>query len=284
MKLGGDGIMLCKEGVTMKDYARHAGNLLSRVRSARPVVHSITNYVVMNSTANVLLAMGASPIMAHALEEMEDICAISSSLVVNIGTLSHAWIDSMSMACRIAARTSKPFVLDPVGAGASRLRTETALGILQNTPPTVMRGNASEILSLAKEEGYTRGVDSVHRTDQAIASARSMATATKVVVAVTGETDIVTDGEHTLRVTGGHPLMGFVTGTGCASSVIVGAFLAVETDAVIASASALAFFGLAAEMASRDANTPGTFWVRVLDHLYSITPAELEASATINPL
>jgi hydroxyethylthiazole kinase len=266
----------------MTDYARAAGDILDRIRRSRPVVHSITNYVVMNSTANVLLAMGASPIMAHAPEEMEDISMISNTLVVNIGTLSRQWIDAMNLACRLAKACDKPVVLDPVGAGATRLRTETACEIIKQSVPTVIRGNASEILSLSPQGGTTRGVDAMHSVDDAVEAARSSAASLGTVIAVTGERDLVTDGKRSLAITGGTRLMTAVTGTGCAASVIVGAFLAVEKDAVIAAASALAFFKLAGEKAAAEAPSPGSFWVKVLDALYTITPEDLGAGAKIS--
>ncbi|MCX5861508.1 MAG: hydroxyethylthiazole kinase [Deltaproteobacteria bacterium] len=265
----------------MVNYGERAGEILSRIRASKPVVHSITNYVVMNSTANVLLAMGASPIMAHATEEMEDISAISNSLVINIGTLSHTWIEAMQLACHIAVSKGKPIVLDPVGAGATKLRTETALRIIGSTPPTVIRCNASEVLSLSGREGSTRGVDSVHNVPDAVETACSIALSLGTVIAVTGERDLVTDGSRSLIVAGGDPMMGYVTGTGCAASVIVGAFLAEEKDAVIAAAAALAFFGLAGQNAAAEAKAPGSFWVKTVDALYSITPEDLAESTRI---
>jgi hydroxyethylthiazole kinase len=265
----------------MVNYGARAGEILSRIRASKPVVHSITNYVVMNSTANVLLAMGASPIMAHAVEEMEDISAISNSLVVNIGTLSNAWIEAMHLACRIAVSTGKPFVLDPVGAGATKLRTQTALRIIGSSPPTVIRGNASEVIALSGQDGSTRGVDSVHNVEDALDTAGSIAQSLGTVIAVTGERDLVTDGSRSLIVEGGDRMMGYVTGTGCAASVIVGAFLALEENAVVAAAAALAFFGLAGQKAAAEAQAPGSFWVKTIDALYAISPGELEAQARI---
>ncbi len=266
----------------MANYGKSAGEILSRIRANKPVVHSITNYVVMNSTANVLLAMGASPIMAHAAEEMEDIEAISTSMVINIGTLSKQWIEYMNLASRIARDMGKPFVLDPVGAGATKLRTDAARNIIESYKPTVVRGNASEILALSPEGGKTRGVDSIHTMEDAVEAARTIALSLNTVIAVTGERDLVTDGKRSLIVTGGHSLMGYVTGTGCAATVIVAAFLAEEKDAVTATAAALSFFGLAGERAAEGAQGPGSFWVNVLDQLYKITPAELEDAARIN--
>jgi hydroxyethylthiazole kinase len=266
----------------MVQHTRAAAEILERIRRVKPVVHSITNYVVMNSTANVLLAMGASPIMAHAPEEMEDLSKISSALVINIGTLSRPWIESMHLAARVAVEMGKPYLLDPVGSGATRLRTETALGLIKSSLPTVIRGNASEVLSLSPQGGTTRGVDSIHSTEDAIDAARAIAKSLGTVIAVTGERDLVTDGDRSLIVTGGHPLMGYVTGTGCAASVIIGAFLAQERDTVLASACGLAFFGLAGERAAVAAPSPGSFWTKVLDELYMITPDDLEAKARIH--
>jgi len=265
----------------MSEYGKAAAGILGRIRSSKPVVHSITNYVVMNSTANVLLAMGASPIMAHAPEEMEDLVGIPGSAVINLGTLSVAWIESMKLAARLCAAAQKPFVLDPVGAGATQLRTRTAKDIVVEALPAVIRGNASEILSLSPEGGTTRGVDSIHTMENAVEAARSVATSLRTVIAVTGERDLVTDGRRSLVVSGGHPLMGYVTGTGCAASVVVGAFIAAEADALTASATALAFFGLAGSKAGAEAQAPGSFWVKLLDALYTITPEELESEAVI---
>jgi hydroxyethylthiazole kinase len=265
----------------MANYGKSAGEILSRIRTNKPVVHSITNYVVMNSTANVLLAMGASPIMAHAAEEMADIAAISTSMVINIGTLSKQWIENMYLACRIAKDMGKPFVLDPVGAGATKVRTDTARYISELYKPTVVRGNASEILALSPEGGKTRGVDSIHTMEEAVEAARIIARSLDTTIAVTGERDLVTDGTRSVIVTGGHPLLGYVTGTGCAATVVIAAFLAEEKDPVVAATAALAFFGLAGERAAQGEPGPGSFWAGVLDELYRITPDELEKSARI---
>lgn len=268
----------------MAEYSTVAGGILRRIRDTRPVVHNITNYVVMNSTANVLLAMGASPIMAHAPEEVEQVLKLADALVINIGTLSRSWIDSMILANRVCKVAGKPCVLDPVGAGATALRTDTAHLLINEATPTVIRGNASEILSLSPKGGTTRGVDSIHTVEDAVDAAKQVASSIGTVVAVTGERDLVTNGERSLIVTGGHPLMGYVTGTGCAATVIVAAFLARGDDPLVATAAALAFFGLAGETAASETQAPGTFWVRLLDALYTITPANLEARARIKDI
>ncbi len=266
----------------MTKLAELSAEILERVETVRPVVHNITNYVVMNSTANVLLALGASPIMAHAPEEMQDLASISNSLVVNIGTLSKPWIESINLACRIAVVKNKPFVFDPVGTGATKFRTDTACNIIKFSSPTVIRANASEVLSLSDGADCTRGVDSVHTVEQAMDSAAKIADSFRTVIACTGKSDLVTDGSRGLLVEGGSPLMSYVTGTGCAASAIVGAFIAVEKDPVYASAAALAFFKVAAEKAAAQATSPGSFWVRVIDALFEITPSELARLARIS--
>ncbi len=245
-------------------------------------MHSITNYVVMNSTANVLLAMGASPIMAHATEELNEIVGIASSIVINIGTLSPQWIESMNYACRLAKIAGKPLVLDPVGAGATKYRTDTAVNIVKTSVPSVIRGNASEILSLSPQGGTTRGVDSMHNMEDAFEAARTVAADLGTCAAVTGERDLVTDGSRNLVIANGHPFMRTVTGTGCVATVIVAAFLAAEPDPVLASAAALAYFGLAGEKAAKESSGPGTFWQKTLDALYTITTEDLEAGARIS--
>ncbi len=265
----------------MTELAKFAAENLHKVRRKRPLVHSITNFVAMNSTANALLALGASPFMSHILEEMEDVSAISHALVINIGTLSKPWIQSMNAAARLSRILSKPYVLDPVGSGASRFRTQTAQELIRYAPPTVIRGNASEILSLSSKGGQTRGVDSMHSVDDAIGAATETSRSLGSVIAVTGERDVVTDGYRTFVVSGGHPWMTAVTATGCAASVIVGAFLAVEKDATLSAASALAFYKLVAERAADGAKGPGSYWVNVIDQLHSITPLEVEENARI---
>ena len=257
------------------DLAQKVGLQLARVRSTRPVVHSITNFVVMNSTANVLLAMGAAPIMAHALDEIGDISAISNSLVINIGTLSGSWIKSMEEAAQCARDLGKPFVLDPVGSGATQLRTKTACNIARFLTPTVIRGNASEILSIARVGSKTRGVDSINSTEDAMESSIVLANSLGNVIAVTGAIDFVTDGKRSLIITGGSPITARVTGTGCAASVIVGAFLAVEEDPLFATAGALGYFKVVAEKASAVSSGPGSFWIRVLDELHNISSEDL---------
>jgi hydroxyethylthiazole kinase len=271
-----------KDGLnTMPIFAHAAAQNLSTVRAKAPLVHNITNLVVMNYTANALLAMGASPVMAHALEEVEEMAALAGALVLNIGTLTAEWVESMLKAGRSASRAGTPVILDPVGSGATALRTSTAGRIIAETRPAVVRGNASEILSLREAGSRTRGVDSRHGVDQAADAARSLAAELQCVLAITGPVDLVTDGRRVVRVANGHPLMGRVTGTGCTATAAIAAFLTVDPDPLRAAATALAYFGLAGETAARSASAPGSFMIGMLDALYTITPEQLEAGCKI---
>jgi hydroxyethylthiazole kinase len=262
---------------------RIAGRL-EDVRSQRPLVHNITNYVVMNSTANALLALGASPVMAHAGEEVEEMTALAGALVLNIGTLSAPWIAAMFKAAAVARQKRVPMVLDPVGAGATRLRTETAQRILSECKPAVVRGNASEILALSGGDFSARGVDASHTVDQARSAAVQVARQPGLTVAVTGPEDFVTDGLRVARIRNGHPLMARVTGTGCAASAITGAFCAVEPDAFAATVAALVVFGIAGELAAKGAPRPGTYQVRLLDALDEISPAHIRTLTQLETL
>ena len=257
-----------------------AKNLLA-LREKKPLIHNITNYVVMNYTANALLAMGASPVMAHAQNEVEDMVAFAGALVLNIGTLTDDWISSMIKAGKKASQLDTPIVLDPVGSGATPLRTNSAKNIIHQTKIKVIRGNASEILSLRDENSKTKGVDSIHTVDEAAEAARNLADELHTTLAITGPVDLITDGTRVLRVSNGHPLMGYVTGTGCTATATIGAFLAVDDDPLSATATALAFFGLAGEVAAETASAPGTFMIQMLDALYTITPERLKQRCKI---
>lgn len=256
------------------DAARAADNL-AQVRALKPLVHNITNYVVMNFTANVLLAAGASPVMAHAENEVEEMVSFAKALVLNIGTLDDAWIASMLKAGRKASALGVPIILDPVGAGATKLRTDTAKRILAETKVTLVRGNASEILALGGVAAKTKGVDAADSVDAAAVRAGSLARELGVPVAITGPVDFITDGKRIVRVANGHPLMGCVTGTGCGATAIIGAFAGVDADPVSAAATALAYYGLAGEYAADGAAGPGSFAVRFLDALHSLTSEEV---------
>jgi hydroxyethylthiazole kinase len=258
-----------------------AAQNLAAVRENKPLIHNITNYVVMNYTANALLAMGASPVMAHAQNEVEDMVSFAGALVINIGTLEDEWITSMLKAGKKASEHNTPIILDPVGSGATALRTNAAKAIIDETRLSVIRGNASEILSLRHEDSKTKGVDSIHSVDEAAQTATVLAQELNTSLAITGPVDLVTDGNRVIRVSNGHPLMGYVTGTGCTATTTIGAFLAVDDDPVSATATALAFFGLAGEVAGQKAEAPGSFMIQLLDALYTITPKDLRESCKI---
>lgn len=255
-------------------HSSAAWRSLSEVRRTAPLVHSITNYVAMDVTANALLAVGASPAMVHAEEEAEEFTGVASALVINIGTLSPEWVRSMRRAADRAVELGKPWVLDPVGAGATAYRTRTARDLSERRP-TVIRGNASEILAVAGEAAATRGVDSVHASDSALDAARALADEAECVVAVTGAVDYVTDGSRVLAVENGHPLMTRVTALGCTATALTGAFLAVERDPCLASAQALGVLGLCGEIAAGGAEGPGSLRWRLLDALHRLSEHDL---------
>jgi len=265
----------------MSDYSQRAAHNLAALRAQKPLIHNITNFVVMNYTANALLAMGASPVMAHAPNEVEEMVGLAGALVLNIGTLTEEWIDSMITAGKAAAKRRLPVVLDPVGSGATALRTRSARRIISDVRPAVIRGNASEVLSLRNASSMTKGVDALHAVDDAARSAAALARELRAVVAITGPVDLVTDGRRTARVANGHSLMGRVTGTGCTATAAIGAFLAVDTDPLSAAATALAYFGLAGEVAAETAAAPGSFMIGMLDALYTITPEQLQKGCRI---
>jgi hydroxyethylthiazole kinase len=261
--------------------AAQAAKNLKQVRETKPLVHNITNFVVMNFTANLLLAAGASPVMAHAENEVEEMVSFAKALVLNIGTLDDAWIAAMLKAGRKASALGVPIILDPVGAGATRLRTDAAKRILAETRVTLVRGNASEILALGGTASKARGVDSADSVDAAAGRAVRLAQELGVPVAITGAVDFITDGKRVVRVANGHPLMGRVTGTGCGATAIIGAFAGVDSDPVSAAATALAYYGLAGEYAADGAAGPGTFMIRFIDALHALTLEEVAQGCKI---
>jgi len=265
----------------MATLSEKAAANLALLREKKPLIHNITNFVVMNYTANALLAMGASPVMAHAQNEVEDMVSFAGALVLNIGTLTDDWIAAMIKAGIKASAMGTPIILDPVGSGATPLRTNSAKQIIEQTDIKVIRGNASEILSLRHADSKTKGVDSVHSVDEAAATAKILAEELQTTLAITGPVDLITDGQRVIRVSNGHPLMGYVTGTGCTATTAIGAFLAVDGDPVSATATALAFFGLAGEVAGQSASAPGSFMIGMLDALYTITPDQLKEGCKI---
>ena len=260
----------------------NAGDSLRRLREAKPLVHQITNYVVMNETANATLALGALPVMAHAREEVEEMAAIAGALVLNIGTLSPHWVDAMLLAGRAANERGTPLVLDPVGAGATTYRTETARRLLDELDVTVLRGNAGEIATLVGVDAEVRGVESIGASLEPAELAREAGRRLGLVASVTGPVDHVSDGRRTIAVENGDPMLATITGTGCISSALTGCFLAVNADRPLeAAAEALVALGVAGEDAARDAKGPGSFHVGLYDALAALDPATLDGKARI---
>jgi len=258
------------------------GDSLRRLRAAKPLVHQITNYVVMNETANATLALGALPVMAHAREEVEEMAAIAGALVLNIGTLSPSWVEAMLLAGRTANAHGVPVVLDPVGAGATRYRTETAKRILSEVDVSVLRGNAGEVATLVGIDAEVRGVESIGAGSDPRELALTAGRTLGVVASVTGAVDHVSDGTTVLAIANGDPLLATVTGTGCMSSAITGCFLAVDRERPLeAAAAALVAFGVAGEDAAREAAGPGSFHVGLYDALAALDPASLDARARV---
>ena len=250
---------------------------LETLRAQAPLIHNITNYVVMNTTANALLAVGASPVMAHAVEEVEHMVTYARALVLNIGTLSPAWIQAMLRAGRAARARGIPIVLDPVGAGATALRTDTALRLLGEIGVSVVRGNASEIRALRQEHGAgPKGVDSTDEVDAAVDAARSLVDRYSVVVSISGPTDVIIGTGQLARVRNGHAMMSRVTGMGCTASALTGALLAVEASTFQAATQAMILTGIAGELAGASAAGPGSFQMYFLDALYAMTKTEID--------
>ena len=248
----------------------NTGKTLAELRKLGPVVHNITNYVVMNNTANALLAVGASPVMAHAQEEMADMVAIASALVINIGTLSKEWVKSMFLAAEHAGRRGIPIVIDPVGAGATPYRTSTVRELLAAVRPAIIRGNGSEIMAACGERVQTKGVDSGAASNDAVAAAKALHESTGATICISGATDFIVSASGVGKIANGHPMMTRVTGLGCTATALCGAFAAVNSDYGQAAAQAMVVMGIAGEMAAEGAEGPGSLQARFLDALYAM--------------
>lgn len=249
--------------------------LLAAVRRDAPLVQCLTNFVSTNYAANALLAVGASPAMVHAVEEAPEFARLCGAVVINIGTLSAPWLDSMLLTATSAGQTGTPWVLDPVAHHATAFRRDAVQRLL-DLRPAIVRGNASEIIALAGGQSAGKGVDSRDAVAQAEQSARDIAGRLRTVVAVTGEVDFVTDGQRAVRVAGGSPLMPRVTAMGCALSAVAGAFAAVSRgDAYAAAVAALSSFSIAGQRAGELAQGPGSYAWRFLDALAALEPDSL---------
>lgn len=242
---------------------------LARIRERRPLVHHIMNFVVMTDAANVTLAIGASPIMAHAIEELEDIASVADVIYINIGTLDRHWIESMTLLARIAGKLGKPLLLDPVGAGASRLRTEVSRRILETGAVRVVKGNAGEMLSLAGRTGLVKGVDSL--AEESYEPLERIALEYDVVAMATGRIDYLSDGRRLVGVEGGSELFKYTTGTGCMLGSVVASFMAVNRDYLRASVEASLVFKRAGEVAEVKAGrNPASFRVELINAIHNI--------------
>lgn len=244
---------------------------LALVRQKSPLIHNITNYVVMNNTANALLSIGASPVMAHAKDEVAEMTGIASALVINIGTLDADWVDSMLIAGKTALERQIPIVLDPVGVGATSYRTCVCKQLIETCTPTIIRGNASEIRALCDNHVQTKGVDSTDSSDAALTSAKILAQQTKAVVVISGQTDYITDGNVVETVKNGNPMMERVTGLGCTATAIVAAFAAINPNPLKASAHGMAVMGMAGEIAATRSIGNGSLQVNFLDELFNLS-------------
>ncbi|WED26016.1 hydroxyethylthiazole kinase [Vibrio sp. DW001] len=252
---------------TMNKKKQQIIKQLKAVREQKPLVVNITNYVVMNNTANALLAIGASPIMAHSQQEMAEMMSFSGALVINIGTLDSVWAPRMEFAVEQANINNKIVVLDPVGCGASQLRTETARRIVQAADKLIVRGNASEIIALAGEQAQSKGVDALDSSDAALDSAQFLAKEYKCSVVISGATDYVVSETEVVQLNNGDTMMPYVTGMGCTHTALIGAFAAVGDTSGLA---ATAILGVAGEISAEKSSGPGSLQLNLLDTLYQL--------------
>jgi len=260
------------------DIKLYTVQLVEKIKNTSPLIHNITNFVVMNSSANILLGLGAAPVMAHCLGEVEEMTSLADALVLNIGTLQDDWIESMICAAKSANSKGIPIILDPVGSGATSLRTQAVKKIMNAAKISVLRGNASEIFSLSSDNARTRGVDSsLSVTDEIIDAAQKLATDMDCIIAISGAEDIITDGRGIFRVGNGQPIMTKVTGIGCGLSAVTGAFCAVsEGELLTATAAAFGVYGLCGDLAIKVSDKPGSFFVAFIDTLYSINQKDMD--------
>ncbi len=251
--------------------------LLAEIKNKKPLVHHLTNYVTVNDCANIVLALGASPVMADDEGEVAQMVGLASALVLNIGTLNDRTIRSMLVAGKKANEKGIPVVLDPVGAGATNLRTETAARFLKVIQLAVLRGNMSEIKTLSGVGGATKGVDSTADSAGGREMAVEMARKYKCVVAITGAQDIITDGTRLALIDNGHPALSQVTGTGCMATSLVGCFCGATSDYYLAACGGIMAMGLAGEWAQGDMKLGrgiGTFRVNLMDAISQMTPED----------
>ncbi|MDO9555012.1 MAG: hydroxyethylthiazole kinase [Atribacterota bacterium] len=271
-----------KTGISEINLGEKIFGIIERIRQERPLIHNITNMVAMNDSANIILAIGGLPIMAHAKEEVSEMVKAAGALVLNIGTLTPEQIDSMIVAGEEANNLKKPVVLDPVGAGATHLRTESALRLQERIKIDIVRGNHAEVSILAGLKGSIKGVESVGSGKNAVEVGRSLARKHNQVVIITGKQDIVTDGKTVIKINNGSPMLGTITATGCMVTSLIATFAAVCDDYVMASTGALVCFGLAGERAAVKAQGPGSFKVNLFDEVYNLNEEIIRKGLKVN--
>ena len=250
--------------------------ILEKVRAQKPLVHHLTNWVTIYDCANIVKVLGASPVMAHAKEESGDMAKLASSLVLNIGTLTPEFIDSMKIAAKSANEKNIPIILDVCGAGATKLRDEKCFELLDNVKINIIKGNASEVARIAGENVQTKGVDASEVEKDLIEIAASLAKERDCTVVITGKEDIIADKDRHLIVKNGHELMSHVVGTGCMTTSVIGTFAAVENNLVNAAAAGLCCYEIAAELAAEETNGPGTFKEKLFDNIYNLNKEQIE--------
>jgi hydroxyethylthiazole kinase len=256
--------------------------MIERIHQERPLIHNITNMVAMNDSANIILAVGGLPVMAHAQEEVGEMVKAAGALVLNIGTLTPEQIESMIIAGKVANSLKIPVILDPVGAGATNLRTESALRLQEKIKINIVRGNFAEISILAGLKGNIKGVESIGTEKNSVEIACSLARKYNQVAIITGKQDVVTDGKTVIEIDNGSPMLGTITATGCMVTSLIATFAAVGEDYLLASTGALVCFGLAGERAAVKAQGPGSFKVNLFDEIYNLNEKIIGEGLKVN--
>jgi len=259
-------------------------NLIDKIREQKPLIHHLTNWVTIYDCANITRAFGALPVMAHAKEESGDMAKIASALVLNIGTLTPEFIESMKIAAKSANEKGIPVILDAVGVGATKLRDDKAFELLNEVKINIIKGNSSEIAKLAGEQVQTKGVEATKVEVNLIEVAKKLANERKATVVITGKEDIITDGNKTYLVKNGHEMMGCIVGTGCMAASVLGSFAAVESDYTKAAAEALSLYGIAGELAAKNSKGPGSFKENFYDEVYNLKVKEIEKMKKIDEI
>ena len=264
------------------NVGKRISEILERIHQEKPLIHNITNMVAMNDTANSILAVGALPIMAHAQEEVGEMVKAAGALVLNIGTLTPEQIESMIIAGRVANSLKIPVILDPVGAGATNLRTESALRLQEEIKINIVRGNFAEISILDGLKGNIKGVESIGTEKNSVEIACSLARKYNQVAIITGKQDVVTDGKRVVEIDNGSPMLRTITATGCMATSLIASFAAVDEDYLLASTGALVCFGLAGERAAVKAQGPGSFKVNLFDEIYNLNEKIISEGLKVN--